>query len=522
MPTPNAPDQSICSLGVSDRTLSALRDDAVSRAEAAHLAAHVENCPVCSERLAAFDNLASIVRSERSPEPDERLWSSLTTAAGSSGWPAHIRPLRFPGSGPTHPSWSRVSALVAVILLTVGFVALFSFQRLIVPAQPKPTATRLPTATLAPAPTATPLPDLLPAHPLAWRPLGATEPSDSIAFANDGKTAYRCSTQFNSPLNIWRTTDRGAHWIPARAFPTDPTMNACELLVDASDPSVAALAWQPRGGGAGDSYTGLMTTVDGGTTWQAVPSQPYIHIDQLDSRGGVIFAVRETVSTTNTVEYHLWASSDRMRTWRQVDHGLAPAVAGFWLQPEGSGILVIVSGGANAIASQLWTSPDGGATWHQLNVPGGLPSYMLARMVGLGMQASGIVVRSLQGHFHICVSNATVATSTPTPQSSVTCSIDGGATWRVRKLLLLDTSQGFSVGVNLVGITNDGTLLASGLGTLYRLAADSDRWQPLGPLPQLGVVYCPSPGAGMLWAAPAIAGDSTDPQNRTFTALYTP
>lgn len=265
-----------------------------------------------------------------------------------------------------------------------------------------------------------------------------------------------------------------------------------------------------------------MTTVDGGTTWQAVPSQPYIHIDQLDSRGGVIFAVRETVSSTNAVEYHLWASGDRMRTWRQVDHGLAPAVAGFWLQPEGSGILVVVSGGANAIASQLWTSPDGGATWHQLNVPSGLPSYMLARMVGLGMQASGIVVRSLQGHFHICVSNATVATSTPTPQSSVTCSIDGGATWRVRKLLLLDTPQGFSVGVNLVGITNDGTLLASGLGTLYRLAADSDRWQPLGPLPQLGVVYCPSPGAGMLWAAPAIAGDSTDPQNRTFTALYTP
>ncbi|HET8907098.1 MAG TPA: hypothetical protein VFN11_09045, partial [Ktedonobacterales bacterium] len=104
MPTPNAPDQSICSLGVSDRTLSALRDDAVIRAEAGHLAAHVENCPVCSERLAAFDDLASILRSERSPEPDERLWSSLTTAAGSSGWPAHIRRLRFPGSGPTHPS----------------------------------------------------------------------------------------------------------------------------------------------------------------------------------------------------------------------------------------------------------------------------------------------------------------------------------------------------------------------------------------------------------------------------------
>jgi hypothetical protein len=163
----------------------------------------------------------------------------------------------------------------------------------------------------------------------------------------------------NGTLSIWRTADRGVDWIPARVVPTDPSINGYELVVDLSDPSIAALAWQPRGSGGGDSYTGGMTSVDGGATWQvhAMPSLP--------------------------------------------------------------------------------------------------------------------------------------------------------------------TSPGSSAVSSLLAITSDGSLLATGLGILYRLDASSGRWQSLGPLPEPGVIYCPAPGDGMLWAVP-FSGGTGDPQQRIFTASYTP
>ena len=525
MTAPTAPDQPVCPLGVPERALSALRDDGmdgVGRADAGRLAAHVATCPACSERLTAFDSLADILRSERPPEPDGRLWPALATSAtatNATGSPARIGRLRLSGVRRADASWSRVGALVAVLLLTIGFVALFNLR------QPAPPAHHQPTATLAPTPaaTATSQPNLLPAQPLTWRPVSFTDPQGAIAFANDGQSAYRCwitgDPQGDSILNIWRTSDRGAHWIPAREVPNDPTINGCQLVVDASDPSVAALAWEPRGGGAGDSFTGLMTTVDGGVTWQAVSSEPFVRIDQLDSRGGVIYALRETVNGANAVEYHLWASNDSMRGSRQVDHGIPEPLAGFWLQPDGDGILAVVSDGSDG--SQLWSSPDGGATWRHISAPGGLPSYMTARFATAGAAPNGIVARWLQGQFHICVSNATIGAATPTT-TDVTCSADGGKTWRARPMLLIPTAQGVSLSANLVGIADDGAVLASDSTTLYRLPAASTRWQSLGALPEPSVYYSPSPGAGMLWAVPGYLGNPVDPQNRIFTADYTP
>jgi hypothetical protein len=517
MATPDAPSQPICPLGVSERTLSALRDEAVSRAEADPLAAHIETCPACTQRLAAFDDLAASLRSERVPEPDERLWQAIV-AAGS---PSRSLPLRWPSLARVRLPWSRLSALAAVLLLTVGFLALFGLHRPSTPVQPTPTATLTP----APSPTATP--GLLPAHPLTWQPIKAIPQNHPVAFAGDGQSGYMCNVGFdaqgNGSLSIWHTSDRGADWIPARIVPTDPSMDGCELVVDASDPSVAALAWQPRGGGAGDSYTGRMTTVDGGVTWQATPWEPYTQINQLDSSGGVIYALRETVDSGNAVESHLWASADRMRSWRQVDHGLPPYVSGFWLQPDGTGILIVQSGAPDASPS-LWTSPDDGATWQQLDVPGGVPTYWAARGLPFGMPSNDIAARSLQGQFHICVWNAAAGTSTgastqPSP-AAVTCSTDSGATWHAR-------AQGASVANSLLAIANDGALLATGPDGLYRLGANTDRWQSLGPLPgsssspKPGLVYCPSPGAGMLWAVSLASNGPGDPQP-IFTASYTP
>lgn len=533
MATPDAPSRPVCPLSISDRTLSALRDGAVSRGQAARLAAHVESCAVCGVRLSAFDDLAALMRSERPPEPDERLWRAIVTAAGSSSPPSRSRfgRLRLSGIGPSHPSWTGLSALAAVLLLTVGFVALFGHRLPSSPLKP-PGITPAPTLTptFTPATTATPrptaTPDLLPAQSLVWQAVAMPAPAQSmqsVVFADDGTSGYACDVgndaQGNAVLDIWRTFDRGAHWIPAREIPADPSYAGCELVVDGADPSVAALAWAPRANNGDD--TGLMTTVDGGVTWQAVAEQSLTQIDQLDSRDGVIYAVRETVDSGNSLEYHLWASDDRMRSWRQVDHGLPAYVQGFWLQPDGSGILLVVSRGPTVIPTRLWTSPDGGATWQQLDVPAALPDdnrpVRLANPIGY---ANGIVARSLQGQFHICVSNFT-AQSGQSPD--VTCSNDSGVTWHARALSFLDTSLGSTGDANLVGITNDGTLLAAGFGTLYRLAATAERWQSLGALPRIGVTYHPSSDAGILWAdGPAPDDTVAVPRGDFFTVNYAP
>lgn len=520
MTIPTAPGQPVCPLGVSERTLSALRDASVSRVGADRLNAHVATCAACRERLAALDSLADILRSEHPPEPDGRLWPAITTASPADSSASMRRPLRFSvrprGSGAA--TYNRVGALVAVLLLTVGFVALFSLRHPVLPAQQRATATASSSA------TATSQPSLLPAQPLTWRSVGVSSPQGDIAFADDGKSAYKCAisddTQGNSIVNIWRTTDRGVHWSPAREVPSEPTANFCQLVVDATDPSVASLAWQPRGAGGGDSYVGLMTTIDGGVSWQAIPTiQPFVRIDQLESRGGVIYAVRETAdSATNSVVYHLWASDDHMKTWRQMDHDIPEPIAGFWLQPDGDGILLVASDGAPGGSSGLWSSPDGGATWRSLTVtvPGGLPPYMTARVSDPAVRPVGIVARWLQGQLHICASRVVEGSSTP----DVICSTDGGASWHTRPTPPLSASRGPAVNTNLVGITNDGALLAASGGVLYRLAVSASQWQSLGPLPGAYVYYAPAPGGGVLWAAPDVLGEPTDPQNRVFTADY--
>jgi photosystem II stability/assembly factor-like uncharacterized protein len=284
--------------------------------------------------------------------------------------------------------------------------------------------------------------------------------------------------------------------------PSEPTANGCELVVDASDPSVAALAWAPRGGGGGDPYTGLMTTVDGGVTWQAASPSTPIQIDQFDSRDGEIFALRQTVDSSGSAGYHLWASSDRMRTWRQVDRGIPQGAllddAGFWLQPDGAGILLVLSGGVTGTPSQLWISSDG-ATWRQLSVPSMLPTFWPTRFANLGLPANGIVARSIRGQFQICVAPVTPVDN----GQALICTIDGGQTWQAR------TAPPFSA--NLVDITADGALLVSGPGALFRLASGSAQWQSLGALSQPIVVYCPSPERGILWALPTTPGANGGP-----------
>lgn len=538
-PTPTLPP---CARGLTGADLSAYRDGMPIGGDTGVTDAHIAGCPACRTRMEQLDQLADTLRAERVPEPDERLWQAVRRAAEDA--PARRFGMRWPLlasrrgslSGDKRPLWSGLGALAAVLLLVLGFAQLFALHNASQRVTRLPTSSATPFPTWTPFPTLTPAPTAMPAPQLVqWQPVAFPIDTGSVMagapvavqFAGDGESAYICAVGEDASgglLSIWHTSDRGAHWIQAQQIPANPTINACELVVDVSDPSVAALAWQPRGSGGGDSYTGLMTTTDGGVTWQNVPPQPLTRIDQLDSRGGVIYALRETTASDNSAGYHLWASRDRMRTWQQVDHGLTADIAGFWLQPDTRAILVVLGGGAYNGPVELWSSPDDGATWHQIAAPVVPPSYAPARLPN-GPSNNSIVVLAHASHaMQICID-----ASTPGLASAVTCSYDGGQSWQSRPALSGTLPDQYD-GPGLIAITNDGSVLAaapagtsSGYG-LYRLKPGASSWQLLGNLPQLNVTYCPggAAGAGTLWASQPPYTDLLDRQHPIFTAVYTP
>lgn len=147
--------------------------------------------------------------------------------------------------------------------------------------------------------------------------------------------------------------------------------------------------------------------------------------------------------------------------------------------------------------------------------------FLLGRDAALGISSNGLVARSLHGEFHICALNGATLVSPQHEQSAgVACSTDDGATWNYYAMPRVAFARGPLEGMSLVSIANDGSLLATVVGTLYHVdVTASSRLQSLGPIPEPGVVYCPTPGDGILWAGP-VSGYTGDPQHRIFTARY--
>lgn len=110
-----------CPIGISDETLSAWRDAALDARETERLRIHAAECSSCRARLDEYETLGAALRSERAPEPDERLWIELSERISggrqSSQWhvPIYSTPRRVFGG---------IGAVAAVLLLALGFAAL--------------------------------------------------------------------------------------------------------------------------------------------------------------------------------------------------------------------------------------------------------------------------------------------------------------------------------------------------------------------------------------------------------------
>lgn len=150
---PHTPDLLACLDGVTDETLSALRDELLPAAEAARLRTHAATCPACQARLAQYDDLRRALLDQPELEPGERIVAGVRERLGAR--PARRLALL---RGVTHAPrrWGGLGALAAaaaVLLLFVYVLGTHPGRQL---ASGKATPSAAATMTPDPSPSATP------------------------------------------------------------------------------------------------------------------------------------------------------------------------------------------------------------------------------------------------------------------------------------------------------------------------------------------------------------------------------
>lgn len=111
---PDAP----CALALPIETLSAWRDTALRQAELRRVGEHVNTCVACQTRLAAFDEIAALLRGEPLFEPRPSTWIEL-------------RGRIFVESARTRPRLPKLTSWQGLVLLVVALLLVLLVARLL-------------------------------------------------------------------------------------------------------------------------------------------------------------------------------------------------------------------------------------------------------------------------------------------------------------------------------------------------------------------------------------------------------
>jgi photosystem II stability/assembly factor-like uncharacterized protein len=303
--------------------------------------------------------------------------------------------------------------------------------------------------------------------------------------------------------HIYVTRDLGQNWarsgdIPVGAQPQSdgkPFNLECRIMVDAARPdrAVVETAWLQAGESGDISLISSFASFDYGAHWRKlVYPGPFAVGPKMASYGGNIYA--SDAAENSGSDQGLWVSHDQMKTWQALTLPPHTFASDFWLNPTTGALLI-------ATSPTLFSSVDGGAHWTQLPAP----------------STAGIpwLVQQPQGSAPWRICGAMQA-------NTLTCSADGGQTWKARPALNLvqNSPKGFQffAPAGVFALTYDGAALAMAVTAsshVYRLPAGGSAWQDLGPAPTYndsGPRYSPTPTGGSLW----LTGSDV------FTAAYPP
>ncbi|HKD77078.1 MAG TPA: hypothetical protein VKB76_16350, partial [Ktedonobacterales bacterium] len=158
----------LCSLGVTDETLSHWRSHALPASEQERLRTHIPTCLSCQQALADFEHIADAMRGQPIALTGEAVWRSLRSAilAEPHAGGSHRRPLTL------------AAASVAIALVLVAATLIVLRQR----------SGTSPISIHHPTPTATATP-ANPQHP--WTPVPQISYATDLAFSpSDTQVGY--------------------------------------------------------------------------------------------------------------------------------------------------------------------------------------------------------------------------------------------------------------------------------------------------------------------------------------------
>jgi hypothetical protein len=382
---------------------------------------------------------------------------------------------------------------------------------------PASTATRAPSAP-------TPLSWTAATYPPGFHLPGASNETRIAIASADTAYAITDTGAPDTPLNVYVTHDRAAHWTRAATLPILlRDASAWAPVADANDPNVVTARIFLMAGGQSN-----FVAYDGGMTWAAIKT--YLTPSSFATAQGKTYGVvdfnypHSGVPNEGTQDWpRLAVSADRMRSWQPLSSA-DQRITDFWLQPATGTLVAQAQGYPNptGLPCQASLPSSKAPCWEQSADSGRNWRVFSGAPTGGGVfQASGST--------HLWRLCAMISRTRQQPDQ-VNCTFDGGATWSQRAGI--DPAPGhdgaYVSTTILLGLTADNALLALDANpyatparpvTVYRLAPNATQWQSLGSAPEDGVYYLDAPTPGALWSFPA-SGGPFDPQRRLFVAAY--
>ncbi|HEU4783152.1 MAG TPA: hypothetical protein VFS83_07430 [Ktedonobacterales bacterium] len=397
---------------------------------------------------------------------------------------------------------SGVGLLLALVLTLVGCGRLPLATR---------SSTPTPTTPPTPAPTFTPAA----AHSLNWQarttpaPISSIYGAVSLGFSPvDSSLVWACAPS-GSAARVWISRDRAVTWQRVSDIEAGGEVDACSVIPDDLDPATAVV------------QTDLLSkqccvlppipypmriTHDSGRTW-ALFHGPDDSLRQITTYHGSTYALfSHHFEDMAPFQSKFVVSMNGGRTWEPMGRLLAtpnalPTYAGYvwqyWINPA-TGAMLAHTAAATVWMDHFLASNDGGVSWRDLQAP----------------QADDFVVRTpfAAGPWEICGVRRSNSSAHPAWDNTMPCTLDGGATWRVRTITPIP--EGFA-------IANDGSVLGLTGTRLMRLTPSGSDWEQLGPMNTIWMPpnsYVSGSGKGVIWKLP----DSNDgtPSDTAYVAEY--
>lgn len=342
-----------CAMGLTDTTLSAWRDELLSKRDMQRITEHVPTCAACQSRIGDFERIRRALLDQRLPDMQARVWRGLRASIQADVQRGHRRWKR--------PSASTGLATLAAVLLVTLFATLL-YGRIGSPSVPgsgTPTVNVTATSAITATASATATP------PGTWTRVDAVgnQGFPAIAFAPSQPTrGYAIngggggrSTQI---LSIVVTSDGGKTWQVAGSPGISCTR--CLVSVNPIDPQDVVVVDKQT-----QTAIAIARSRDGGANWTK-PDVGNLAFDALGWMGSTLFVATQVTENPINSQVNLYVSANGQPFTRLDNNGV---VSGITLESPrfiiGLGSMAFLQWGQiqPPVGETTIVSHDNGQTW---------------------------------------------------------------------------------------------------------------------------------------------------------------